>query len=475
MDLSNEKWEAVKVTRDGWQVVLDPPVRFRRPQGMFPLPTPIKNGSLAHLRDMVNVGSDSDWALLLGWLIQALRPTGPYPILVLHGEQGSAKSTVARILRRLVDPNKAELRGDYREARDLAIAATNGWFLVLDNLSHLSTWLSDALCRLSTGGGFGTRMLYANDEEILFDFQRPIILTGIQELVTGGDTLDRAIVVYLPAIPKGNRRPEKAFWEDFTAAQSGFLGALLDAVSVGLSNVNQVTLKELPRMADFAIWCSAAEPGLPLEAGAFMAAYMGNRDSANELTLESSPVVAPLKELLEQGEWCGTATELLAHLDHQVEEKITKGRTWPKTPRSLSNVLRRIAANLRAAGIEIDFYRENLGSKRRMIEIRKSEEKSVTCVTSDTDRFGFPDRGDAIPGDGSELTSPDEARVTQGYMWSDDGVAGDASFPIDSDVLGCTCSDPSDPPIPADGQPDCQGCGHNQFVCPTCRGCRLCG
>ena len=154
---------------------------------MFPLPTPIRNGSLAHLRDMVNVGSDGDWALLLGWLVQALRPSVPYPILVLHGEQGSAKSTVARILRRLVDPNKAELRGDYREARDLAIAATNGWFVVLDNLSHLSTWLSDALCRLSTGGGFGTRMLYANDEEILFDFQRPIILTGIEELALDPD------------------------------------------------------------------------------------------------------------------------------------------------------------------------------------------------------------------------------------------------------------------------------------------------
>ena len=60
------------------------------------------------------------------------------------------------------------------------IAATNGWVVALDNLSHLSTWLSDALCRLATGGGFSTRELYTHDEEKLFDAQRPVILNGIE-------------------------------------------------------------------------------------------------------------------------------------------------------------------------------------------------------------------------------------------------------------------------------------------------------
>ena len=102
-----------------------------------------------------------------------------------------------------------------------------------------------------------------------------------------------------------------------------------------------------------------------------MAAYNGNRDSANELTLESSPVVPPLKDFLDEGDWCGTPTELLTILGNRVVETTTKGRAGPKTPRSLSNTLRRLAANLRASGLEVEFCREKVGRKQRMVGIRK--------------------------------------------------------------------------------------------------------
>jgi hypothetical protein len=127
---------------------------------MLPLPYPREGGSITSLRGFVNVANDDDWALLLAWLVAAFRPHGPYPVLVLHGEQGSAKSTVARVLRALVDPGTASLRSEPRDARDLIISATNGWCVALDNLSHLPVWLSDAICSLATGGGFGTRELF---------------------------------------------------------------------------------------------------------------------------------------------------------------------------------------------------------------------------------------------------------------------------------------------------------------------------
>jgi hypothetical protein len=87
-------------------------------------------------------------------------PSGTYPVLVLHGEQGRAKSTTSRILRALDDPSSAPLGAEPRDSRDLIIAATNGWIIGLDNLSHLSPWLSDSLCRLAIGGGFSRRELY---------------------------------------------------------------------------------------------------------------------------------------------------------------------------------------------------------------------------------------------------------------------------------------------------------------------------
>lgn len=193
LDLANKPWESVEITPAGWRVVATPPVKFRRAKGMLALPHPVAGGSIGALRDFVNLATEEDWALLAAWLVAASRPQGPYPVLVLHGEQGSAKSTVSRVLRALIDPNAAPVRSESREPRDLMISATNGWVVAYDNMSHLPPWLSDAICRLATGGGFGTRMLYENDEEMLFDATRPVILNGIEELATRGDLLDRAL------------------------------------------------------------------------------------------------------------------------------------------------------------------------------------------------------------------------------------------------------------------------------------------
>src|SRR5262249_40554732 len=151
LDLADSKWRAVEIDAAGWRLVSHPAAWFRRPRGMLALPSPQAGGRLEELRQFVNVASEEDWCLLVAWLIQALRPSGPYPILCHHGEQGSAKSTSARVVRSLVDPNSAPLRSTPRDERDLIIAASNGWVVAYDNLSHMSDWLSDALCRLATG------------------------------------------------------------------------------------------------------------------------------------------------------------------------------------------------------------------------------------------------------------------------------------------------------------------------------------
>src|SRR5207247_939244 len=154
-------------------------------------------GQLSELRQFINVKDDDDWKLLVAFLTAALRPKGPYPVLVLHGEQGSAKSTTARVLRAMVDPNSSPLRSEPRDGRDLMIAANNACLVCFDNLSRIPRWLSDCICRLATGGGFSTRALYTNEEEALFDAQRPVIITGIEELASRGDLLERSIILYL--------------------------------------------------------------------------------------------------------------------------------------------------------------------------------------------------------------------------------------------------------------------------------------
>jgi hypothetical protein len=141
VDLCNEKWEVVVITVEGWRVESNTPVRFRRSKGMLALPMPARNGTMSRLRSLINVGDDKNWVLLLSWLLAACRPTGPYPVLIFEGEQGSAKSTTARLLRKLIDPSSALLRTPPREERDLLIAANNSWVVAYDNLSGVPQWL----------------------------------------------------------------------------------------------------------------------------------------------------------------------------------------------------------------------------------------------------------------------------------------------------------------------------------------------
>ncbi len=325
--------------------------------------------------------------LLVAWLIAAFRPHGPYPILVLHGEQGSAKSTTSRVLRALLDPNTAPLRGEPRDLRDVMIAASNGWIISFDNLSRISHWLSDALCRLATGGGFSTRELYTDSEEVLFDAQRPAILNGIEELASRGDLLDRALILYLPSIAEQKREPESKFWSDFEAARPTLLGDLLDVVSGALAHLPSVELSKKPRLADFAIWVTAAEPLLGWSDGAFMDAYVQNQSDANDLALEASPIAGAIQALArDSGTFERTATDLLKALKPYTGEGASSQRSWPANGRALSGALRRLAPNLRKSGVDVSFSRSPNRRRRRLITIR--DFASASSTSSEQADFG---------------------------------------------------------------------------------------
>src|SRR5262249_15311604 len=202
---------------DGWRIVSDPPVRFRRAPGMLALPTPLLGGKIKELRKHVNLGDDA-FELAVGWLLQVLRGRGPYPILALNGEQGAGKTTAADMLRRLVDPHVAPLRALPRDVRDLAIAANNSHVLCFDNLSGIPADVADAMCRLSTGGGFATRALYSDDEERIFDGQRPVVMTSIVDVATRADLADRTLIALLEAIAAKERKTEREVREAFEKA-----------------------------------------------------------------------------------------------------------------------------------------------------------------------------------------------------------------------------------------------------------------
>ena len=286
-------------------------------------------------------------------------------MIVLSGEQGSAKSTFSAILRALLDPNTAPLRALPREDRDLFIAASNGHVLAFDNVSGLPAWISDTLCRLATGGGFAVRQLYTDQDEVLFDAARPVILNGIEDIVTRPDLADRAVFLTLEPIPEERRRPEagtvggvrgRAPAHPRRAARRGGEGPQ--------ASCPRPSSTKLPRMADFALWATACETAL-WPAGTFWSAYCGNRDEAVEGVIDADPIAAAVRAVMAtRTEWTGTASDLLGALAEVAGERVAKSKTWPDSPRALAGRLRRAATFLRKIGIEIGFEREGRARTR---------------------------------------------------------------------------------------------------------------
>jgi hypothetical protein len=392
LDLGDGTWRAVEIDAWGWRVIDNPPVRFRRASGMKPIPIPVRGGSF------LNVQTEADFVLVVAWALACLRDRGPYPVIVLSGEQGSAKSTFSAILRALLDPNTAPLRALPREDRDLFIAASNGHVLAFDNVSGLPAWISDTLCRLATGGGFAVRQLYSDQDEVLFDAARPVILNGIEDIVTRPDLADRALFLTLEPIPDERRRPEQELWAAFEVERPRLLGVLLDAVAKGLAELPRTRLDKLPRMADFALWATACETAL-WSSGTFWTAYCGNREEAVDGVIDADPIAAAVRALMTmRREWTGTASNLLGALAELAGERLAKSKAWPDSPRALAGRLRRSATFLRKIGIEIGFEREGR-ARTRMIRI-----VTTGNPASPETRGARPSASSAPPADGAKAS-----------------------------------------------------------------------
>ena len=281
-------------------------------------------------------------------------PEGPYPVLILTGEQGSAKSTLTRVLRRLIDPHEREMRSPPKDIRDFVTMVKHTFVLAFDNVSSLSGELSDTLCRLSTGhGAIGGRALYTDADEAGFKAVRPVILNGITDFVMRPDLIDRALRVHLPAIEPEHRLDDETFWTAFNGALPQILGALYDAVAAAHAGYESVVIppEKTIRLASFMKWAVAAEPAMSFQSGSLIEALNSNWAQAADYILEYDTVATALVSYLSaNAPFHGTLQQLLAGL---TPFRMMNDDTWPRTPRGLSNVLKRLAPVLRKKGIEI--------------------------------------------------------------------------------------------------------------------------
>jgi hypothetical protein len=357
LDLADEQWRAVEITKDGWRVVDNPPVLFRRASGARPLPVPVKGGALDQLRPLVNSGDDAQWLLMISWLVGVFLPEGAFVHLVLNGEQGSAKTSVALALVSVLDPSDAGLTSPPKDEVDATVSALHAGVLAYDNMSGCRADLSDVFCRFSTGQGYRVRTLYQNLGVTVASVKLPVIMNGISSTVMRGDLVERSIILKLPTIPPEQRLTEKGVVSDFAAMHAGVLGALLDVVATGLRNLPHTVLDRLPRMSDFALWISACEAALPWPAGRFLKTYFAKMKFANMDLVEGDTLASALVEWGERlapGQNMQISTrELLTQLNDLTRGWPKDLKYWPASAEDLVHKLMRLAPVLRASDIDV--------------------------------------------------------------------------------------------------------------------------
>lgn len=369
-DLKDDSCNVVKVSRDGWEIIKDPPVIFARTKTMYRQVTPERNGNLDILDKWFRYKDENHLILQKVILVASLIPNIARPIQVLHGEKGSSKTSTMKLVRDIIDPAIVPVVSIPKTIDDLAVYISKNYVPCFDNIDTISNQVSDLLCIAVTGGGHTKRKLYTDDEEQVMFFQRFIVLNGINVVATRPDLLDRCILLELERIPPNERKEEKVLREEFDKDKLIILGAIFETLSKAMSIYDQVELNNLGRMADFTRWGYAIAEVLGIGGDKFLEAYLNNQNNANIEALESHPVgFAMYKFMEDKTVWSGSPTKLLSELEIVAGfEKIdTTNSNWAKTPNVLSRRLNEIKSNLLDLGIEF----ERSKGKNREIKITR--------------------------------------------------------------------------------------------------------
>jgi len=367
-DLGDSEWRVVKITKEGWKIIPHPQPIFRRFQNTKPQITPEKAepNDFKRLTKHLNI-KEEDEVVLLSTIASYIVPNIPHPIIDFYGEHGDCKSTNSQIIKRLIDPATPELLSLPNDKKEFVQLLYHHYLAVFDNVSKLAEWQSDLLCQAVTGGGFQKRMLYTDDDDVIYDFMRCIILNGINIVTTKPDLLDRTILVEVPHITHESRKTEKEIWETFQKDLPYILGGLFTTISKAINLIKQIRLElKPPRMADFCVWGEAIARVLGYKPFEFYNAYL-NKIQSHDIDIVESDIVGELllSYIYENGKWEGTATQLLAELKMYAENNgiDVKGKGFPRLPNRLMRKINELKPNLRRLGITIEKDRDDKGRK----------------------------------------------------------------------------------------------------------------
>lgn len=382
--------QVLRVDTSDWRLDDKQTVLFRRFANLKPLPMPVQGGNLNTLLELLPLRSNRDKRILQTCLVCGLLPHISRPILLATGATGSGKTTLHRIVKRLLDPTTPEtIRLDPRDALQ---KASHCAVVLCDNLSHLADWQSDMICRWVTGEGDSKRVLFTDDDDFIVEIKRLVLLNGINPPADRADFQDRCLPIDLERISDGNRKPEEEIWAAFEREHAGWLGCLFDLLSAAMKLKGLLRLATLPRLADWGKWTAAVyeaagwEEGDKKGAELFISDWAEIVERQQTAVLDGSTLAQVILAFMEgRNKWAGTPSDLLAALQEaaatlKVEPK--RDRKFPQSPDWVWRRIREVLPLLVAKGIEAA---RPVRGKARDITLR-------TCENGD----------DGVDGDGSQ-------------------------------------------------------------------------
>ncbi len=349
IDCGDVDGNVIEIVGGGWKITDSAPVVFTRTKLTGPVVRPERGGSLDELWTFLHI-AEADRPVILAAMIQALiQVDAPHPVVGLIAEQGAAKSSATRTIVDLIDPSPVPLRQAPRDADSWVTAAAGSWVVALDNLSGIPAWLSDSLCRASTGDGNVKRALYSDAGLAVVKFRRCVVINGIDLGALRGDLGERMVLADLPRIPKARRRDEGELNFAWSKCRGAVFGALLDLAAEVHHRLPTIRLAEMPRMADFARVLAAVDEVLGTDG---MAHYLGRADRIAEDSLSADGFIEHLRAEHFTAEGM-TSAEILAALTPD-DKDWRRPRDWPKSSRAVTTLITRHAPALRAVGWTVD-------------------------------------------------------------------------------------------------------------------------